>query len=63
MVFIVLHIVSRVIACIKEYLLGTKMWVEAMVVFSKKRNVFKECMMKGIYPYHQLSGMVRDSLV
>jgi hypothetical protein len=29
----ILCIVRRVIACIKEYLLGTKMWVEAMVVF------------------------------
>jgi hypothetical protein len=23
----------------------------------------KKCMMKGIHPYHQLSGMIRDSLV
>jgi hypothetical protein len=27
-------------------------------------NVFKEkCMMKGIHPYHLLSGIIRDSLV
>jgi hypothetical protein len=51
-----------VIACIKEYLLGTKMWVEAMG-FLKKINVFKECMMKGIHPYHQLRRMIKDSLV
>jgi hypothetical protein len=58
----VLCIMSRVIACIKEYLLGIKMWVGAMV-FQKERNVFKKCMMKGIHPYLQLSGMIRDSLV
>jgi hypothetical protein len=34
----VLFIVSRVIACIKEYLLGTKMWVETMVFL--KREMF-----------------------
>jgi hypothetical protein len=50
-----------VIAYIKEYLLGTKMWIEAMVF--QKENDFKKCMMKGIHPYHQLSGMIRDSLV
>jgi hypothetical protein len=32
--------VSRVIACIKEYLLGTKMWVEAMVFL--KREMFSK---------------------
>jgi hypothetical protein len=49
-------------ACIKEYLLSTKMWVEAMV-FLKREMFSKKCMMKGIHPYHHLSGMVRDSLV
>jgi hypothetical protein len=36
-------------ACIKEYLLSTKMWVEAMV-FLKKRNVFKEVYDEGYSP-------------
>jgi hypothetical protein len=57
-----LCIVSRAIACIKEYLLLLKMWVRVLVS-KKKRNVFKMCMMKGYHPYHQLSGMIRDSLV
>jgi hypothetical protein len=39
------------------------MWVEEKGGFSKKENVSKKCMMKGIYPYHLLSGIVRDSLV
>jgi hypothetical protein len=51
-----------VIACIKEYLLDTKMWVGAMV-FLKREMFSKKCMMKGIYPYHQLSRKIRDSLV
>jgi hypothetical protein len=59
----VLCIVSRVTACVKEYLLGTKMWVEAIVVFPKREMFSMMCMMKGIHPYHQLSGMTRDSLV
>ena len=34
------------------------------VVFFLKREMFsKKCMMKGIHPYHQTSGMIRDSLV
>jgi hypothetical protein len=36
----VLCIVSRVIACITEYLLSTKMWVEAMVFL--KREMFSK---------------------
>jgi hypothetical protein len=40
------------------------MWVEENGGFSKGENVFlKKCMMKGIHPYHLLSGIVRDSLV
>jgi hypothetical protein len=50
-------------ACIKEYLLGMKMWVEAIVFFPKREMFSMKCMMKGIHPYHQLSGMIRDSLV
>jgi hypothetical protein len=38
-----------VIACIKEYLLDTKMWVGAMV-FLKKRNVFKKVYDEGYLP-------------
>jgi hypothetical protein len=49
-------------ACIKEYLLSTKMWVEENGGFPKK-NFFQKCMMKGIHRYHLLSGIVRDSLV
>jgi hypothetical protein len=48
-------------ASVKEYLLAQNTWVGAMVF--QKRNVLKKGMMKGIHPYHQLSGMVRDSLV
>jgi hypothetical protein len=39
------------------------MWVEEMVVFLKRKMFSKKCMMKGIHPYHLLSGMVRDSVV
>jgi hypothetical protein len=49
---------------IKEYFLSTKCGLRKMVVFLKGKNVFsKKCMMKGIHPYHLLSGIVRDSLV
>jgi hypothetical protein len=48
-------------AYMKEYLFGTESGLGQWVF--KKRNVFKKCMMKGIHPYHQLSGMIRDSLV
>jgi hypothetical protein len=41
--------VRRVIVCNKEYLLGTKTWVEAIVVFLK-RNVFKEVYDEGYSP-------------
>jgi hypothetical protein len=43
--------------------LGTKMWVEAIVVFLKREMFSKKCMIEGIHPYHQLSGIIRDSLV
>jgi hypothetical protein len=33
------------------------------VVFLKRDDVFKMCMMKGIHPYQLLSGIIRDSLV
>jgi hypothetical protein len=33
------------------------------VVFLRRNNVFKNYMMKGIHPYHLLSGIIRDSLV
>jgi hypothetical protein len=49
--------VRREIVHIKEYLLEYRMWDE------KKGGVFKKCMMKGIHPYHLLSGIIRDSLV
>jgi hypothetical protein len=45
----VLCIVSRVIAWIKEYLLGTKMWVEAMV-FKKKEKCFQKVYDEGYSP-------------
>jgi hypothetical protein len=54
--------VRREIARIKEYLLEYRMWDEKRVVFLMN-NVFKKCMMKGIHPYHLLSGIIRDSLV
>jgi hypothetical protein len=56
-----LCIVSRVIACIKEYLFASK-----NVGYGngfKREMFFKMCMMKGYHPYHHLSGMIRDSLV
>jgi hypothetical protein len=56
-----LCIVNRAIACIKEYLLLQKMWVSVMIL--RGEMFFKMCMMKGYHPYHQLSGMIRDSLV
>jgi hypothetical protein len=55
--------VSREIAHIKEHLLSTKCGLKKGVVFLKRNNVFKKCMMKGIHPYHLLSGIIRDSLV
>jgi hypothetical protein len=54
--------VRREIAHIKEYLLSTKCGMRKGVVFLMN-NVFKKCMMKGIHPYHLLSGIIRDSLV
>jgi hypothetical protein len=51
----VLCIVSRVIACIKEYLLGTKMWVDAMVFVKKK--CFQRVYDEG---YSPLSPTERD---
>jgi hypothetical protein len=38
------------------------MWDDKRVVFLIN-NVFRKCMMKGICPYHLLSGIIRDSLV
>jgi hypothetical protein len=49
-------------ACIKNTFWYKKMWVGTMVLF-QKINVFKKGMMKGIHPYQQLSGIIRDSLV
>jgi hypothetical protein len=49
-------------ACIKEYILGTKCGSRNWW-FSKKEKCFQKCMMKGIHPYHLLSGIVRGSLV
>jgi hypothetical protein len=57
----VLCIVSRAIACSKEYLLLRKMWVG--VILSKIEMFSKKCMMKGYHPHHYPSGMIRDSLV
>jgi hypothetical protein len=37
-------------------------WDEKRVVFLLN-DVSKKCMMKGIHPYHLLSGIIRDSLV
>ena len=51
----------REIARIKEYL-EYKMWDEKRVVFLIN-DVFEKRMMKGIHPYHLLSGIIRDSLV
>jgi hypothetical protein len=55
--------VIREIARIEEHLLSTKCGLKKGVVFLKRNNVFKKCMMKGIHPYHLLSGIIRDSLV
>jgi hypothetical protein len=33
------------------------MWVEEKGGFSKKENVSKKCIMKGIHPYRLLSGI------
>jgi hypothetical protein len=38
------------------------MWDEKRVVFLIN-DVFKKCVMKGIHPYHLLSGIIRGSLV
>jgi hypothetical protein len=38
------------------------MWDEKRVVFLIN-DVCKKCMMKGIHPYHILSGIIWDSLV
>jgi hypothetical protein len=54
--------VRREIACIKEYLLSTNV-DEKRVVFLLSDVFKKKCMMKGIHPYHLLSGIIRDSLV
>jgi hypothetical protein len=51
----VLCIVSRVIACIKEYLLGTKIWVEEMVFWKEK--CFQKACDEG---YSLLSPTERD---
>jgi hypothetical protein len=38
------------------------MWDGKRVVFLIN-DVFKKCKMKGIHPYHLLSGIIMDSLV